>query len=797
VCFFSSDNSINEGLDLLFVRRRQEQVALLLGISLISFTTLVLEISVTRIASALFTHHYAFVVLSMAVMGLGLGGLLVHKLGTKISESRFARTLTEVSVLYSLSITFMNTLILGIDTITVLSIIILAFIPFFLMGFLFAVIYKTVLQGSNLIYFSDLIGAGIGAITTISLFDRFNVVNTIFLASAVSSLSAVLFALSSRSKKVILAAFLSCILLSVVFVSSGGYSYNVPLTGDVKTLQQALEPRFGGTIVHSEWGGYGRTDLVKFEDDPHVMAIFTDGSAATMMYHFDGDFNSENTSVRQLRNSSAHFPFYFGDKEKVLIIGSGGGVDVLHALMGGAEQVHAVEVNSDTVEIVRDHADFNGGIYTLNERVMVHVDEGRSFLQRSTQNYDVIILNIPVTMTTQGVSGYALAENYLFTTNSFHDYLDHLTPNGRLVIIAHARVEVYKLTFTALQAFNDRSVNNNNAMNHLVIVEEATAMHEGRTYPLFMLKKSAFTQQEVEEMYMKTSELALIPVFFPGQSSPYPFLSEISQNELSVSEAISMMSQLEFDVSLPSDDRPFFYKFEVNLPPALSLVLIGATLLCFVTFILHYRFLTKQNKQKRRKGLHINVRALGFLSVYFSLLGLGFMTLEISLLQKFTLFLGHPTLAISITLFSLLLSSGVGSLISKRVVKQKYHRSRYIPILIGAIILLYIFLVPTLFNTFLGSTLWIRGIITLIFLFPLGFLVGIPFPFGMSLVKDILVESIPWMWCLNGLFSLLGSIVAIALAMLSGFNSVLLFTATIYFSTFVVGSKVSRHVASS
>jgi spermidine synthase len=781
-------------LDLLFVRRRQEQVALFVGISLISFTTLVLEISVTRIASALFTHHYAFVVVSMAVMGLGLGGLLVHKLGLKISEKRFARTLTEVSVLYSLSITLMIKLILGIDIIAVLSIIILAFIPFFLMGFLFAVIYKTVSPVSNLIYFFDLIGAGIGAITAISLFDRFNVINTIYLVSAVSSLSAVLFALSSRSKKVILAAFLSCILLSVVFAESRGSRYEAPLQGDIKELHTALDPNRGGTIVHSEWGMYGRTDLVKFEDDPHVMVIFTDGSAATMMYHFDGDFNSENTSVRQLRNSSAHFPFYFGDTEEVLIIGSGGGVDVLHALMGGAEQVHAVEVNSDTVDIVREHADFNGGIYTRNEKVMVHVDEGRSFLQRSSQNYDLIVLNIPVTMTTQGVSGYALAENYLFTTNSFHNYLDHLTPNGRVVIIAHARVEVYKLTFTALQALDERSVTNYNAMNHLVIVEEANAMHEGRTFPLFILKKSAFTQQEVEEMYLKTSELELTPVFFPGQSSPYPFLSEISQNELSVSEAINMMSQLEFDLSLPSDDRPFFYKFEVNLPPALSLVLIAASILCFLTFILHYRFLGRQATRKRRKGLHINARALGFLSLYFSLLGIGFMTLEISLMQKFTLFLGHPTLAISITLFSLLISSGVGSLISKRVFNQKYHRAMNIPILIGAIILLYIFLLPVLFNTFLGSTLLIRGIITLIFLFPLGLLVGIPFPFGMSLVKNTLAESIPWIWCLNGLFSLLGSIVAIALAMLSGFNSVLLLATMMYFSTFIVGSKVSRQL---
>ena len=166
------------------------------------------------------------------------------------------------------------------------------------------------------------------------------------------------------------------------------------------------------------------------------------------------------------------------------------------------------------------------------------------------------------------------------------------------------------------------------------------------------------------------------------------------------------------------------------------------------------------------------------------------MLIEVSLMQKFILFLGHPTLAMSIILFSLLFSSGIGGLCSKRVVRNQLGRVFNISLLIGAIIIIYVPFMPAMLNVLLGTGLMIRIIVTLVSIFPLGFLMGIPFPSGMSILKKTSEDHIPWMWCLNGVFSLLGSIISVALAMFHGFNSVSLLGAFTYFTIFLIGSKV-------
>jgi hypothetical protein len=559
-----------------------------------------------------------------------------------------------------------------------------------------------------------------------------------------------------------------------------GNSLEIQVRGDEKEIHLALDNvDWGTSIIRSEWDAFGRTDLVEYDMDPHVKDIFTDGSAGTRMYHFDGDFDSQNTTVSNLKYSSAYFPYYFGENKRVLLIGSGGGVDVLNALMGGAEHIFAVEVNPETVEIVREYSEFNGGIYTQYDNVSVFVDEGRSFLQRSNLKFDLIMLNIPISKTSQGISGYALAENYLFTTDSFRDYLDHLTDQGRLVIVAHHRPEIYRLTAIALKVLSDEEENMEAIMSHIVITE-MNPPHR----PVFILKKSEFDQQEITDMKLMTLMLDFIPIYFPNTNPEYldSMLAQIT-NDVSLDSIVSHFRlHHNIDVEPMSDDKPFFYKFETGIQSTLSSLLLGTSLFCLLTFVFYRRSFRDQ------KGRHVSF--LKFFPVYFSLLGVGFMLIEVSLMQKFILFLGHPTLAMSIILFSLLISSGVGGLCSKRVVRGQLGRALKVSLIIGAVIILHVLLMPTVLNLLLGAELMVRGIVTLFMIFPLGFLLGIPFSSGMAILKKASEDQIPWMWCLNGVFSLLGSVFSVALAMIFGFNSVLILGAVTYFTIFLIGSKV-------
>ena len=285
------------------------------------------------------------------------------------------------------------------------------------------------------------------------------------------------------------------------------------------------------------------------------------------------------------------------------------------------------------------------------------------------------------------------------------------------------------------------------------------------------------------------SEVAVTSVYFPGYTSSAPYLTELSQNKVSIDQVVSELASA-FDFSPPSDDQPFFYKFESGLPRTVSGLLIGITFLCLLTLGFVYRFAGRQKLFQTRRGHRGN--HLGLFAVFFSALGMGFMLLELSLMQKFTLFLGHPTNAISVTLFSFLVSSGVGGLFSKRLIESNSRRLTQISILIVTIILLDVFFLPIVLNALLGLTMIVRSILTLVLLFPLGLLLGVLFPFGMNMLRTRNRESIPWIWCVNGVFSMLGSNIAIALAMSSGFTSSLLLATLMYGLTLIIGQKLTQ-----
>lgn len=768
-----------------------EVAALLSCVSVTSLGILAFEITLTRILSVIYSYHYSFFVVSLALFGFGLGGILVQPIIVKPTSKNVFSSLALLSLFFSLSVSFLTVSISTTMSPNMLADAIIMFLPFLVAGIFMAAVYRSFATYGNIVYFADLAGASIGSLASLMLLPQHGAINTVFLIGMVSSVGSLLLAVTSKKRMMVVAAVAGLLLLAFSTQHlHTGQVLDVQIAGDQnKELCNFLkDSSLGAKIIDSRWSAFGRTDLVELGISPDTKTIFVDGGAGTLMYQFNGDFSNTSSEVYKLKYSTGYYPYYFADKGSALVIGAGGGVDVLNALAAGVNHITAVEVNPETVNIVRDYSDYNGGIYTKYENVEVFIDEGRSFLKRTPAKYDVIMLNIPITKTAQGTSGYSLAENYLFTTDSFRDYLEHLGDQGFLVIVAHDPLEVYKLTAITLKVLREGGASAGESMRHVVV----TGMHHSH-FPVFILKKTAFAREQVTEMFAKSDELGFTPAYFPyiNLGNLDPILTELGKEKLDLDVLVShLRDHYGLDMEPPTDDRPFFYKFEKGIPQTLAQLLAASTALCVVISLLFSGAQESRRYSSRKKGLHSFARRFSlFMPLYFSSLGLGFMLIEVSLIQKFILFLGHPASAISVTLFSLLLSSGIGSLCSQRWKERLFRPALRASLIVGIQVISYTVILPLLFGMSLNYESTTRFLISFTLLFPLGFFMGMPFPLGIRLLEKETREHIPWMWSLNGAYSLLGSIVAVASAITFGFNATFLFGGLTYLAIFFFGHR--------
>lgn len=773
---------------------RLEGAVLLSAVFIMSFAVIIFETSLTKMFSVMFAYHYMFLAIAISFAGLGLGGILAQAFFSKTPKKNLFAGLTIAYSAFSLSVSLSTVVAINTSSPSFGVVSTLFFIAFIPAGLFLATAYRFFAAHSSLLYGADIIGASLGSLGVIIFLNTFSPVTTILSISAILSIVAVFLTFFGRRRRAILSGTLVLLLLTssvlLITISTGK---EVPIGSDQgKDEYNALNSNAGARIVESKWSAFGRTDLVQLGNDTHEHAIFVDGGAGTALYHFDGNFSDSNSSVYPLWFSTAAFPFYFmGNKNSALIIGPGGGVDVLTTLMLNFSHIHAVEINQQTVDIVKEFSNCDGGIYSNYSNVHVHVDEGRSFLKREKEKYDAIMLNIPITKTIQGSSGYSMAENYLFTVDSFNDYLDHLNDGGTLVIVAHELVEIYKLVTTALTALQSKGQSVSESMLQMAVVEMNNQMS-----PVLILKKAAYSPTDSSNMVKTSQKLGLVPVYLPQASSDEktkldPILVNLADGSLDLNTLIALASQSQVDIAPPTDNRPFFYKFEAGLPFELPQLLTGfivlGAIIVFAYLLTWGRRLYSASKKVRET---LTERFSLFPPFYFAALGLGFMLVEVSLIQSFVLFLGSPALAMPIILFSLLLSMGVGGLLSKKW-KIQANSILKICLLVGLFAILYIVVLPQVFNAFLSSGLNTRLAISFVATFPIGLLLGVPFPTGMRLI-DQRYESddIPWMWGMNGLYSMIGSVLAVIIAITYGFSIALLSGGLVYIVAFVVGRTV-------
>ena len=783
-------------------------------IAVSSMSFLAFEISLTRLLSVMLSYHYVYGVTSFALLGSGIGAFIIHFNNSKTKDKSLTKLYNRFVIricLSSVTMILSIIIVIQINKASVSNIMVLGIllcIPFIWEGMFLADVFRIFPDSSGKLYFADLLGAASGCILAVLSLSVFGDAECVILFSVMISVASLLLALFCHAEKkirLIACAGTALIIILILISIKNEKLFQIPIgTNSEKEIYDSIHI-FNGQIADTRWSAFGRTDLVKYDQIPYHMDIYIDGTAGTPMYRFNGDINEPDKKVAELRSFPGYFPFQFIEsdgKNNALIIGPGGGRDVLIALLGGVEEISAVEVNPDLVDIVKDYSDYNGGIYTSTEKVNVIVDEGRGYLRsHENEKYDVIMMTLPKTNTSRSREGYALTENYLFTTDSIREYLDRLNENGHLLLVANDDAEILRLLTLTLSVYKDRNVSVSKAMNSLYILGSAPN-------PVIVLKKGSFDDEMIEKIYHDAINVkgynpytSYFPFIDAAVKTVNPVLYDLANSVIDIEDLINMVNNIGYDIRPVSDNNPFYYKLTSGLPRSISAVLLFSFILIIIMgaallFTLKNSKNVRDKKTQKKSGEGKGIRKTLKYILIFCMSGIGYMIMEIALIQKFVFFLGKPVLSLSVILFTVLCGTGIGSFLSNLI--KKGLIIKYISISaisISSILIAYNFiLIPVVFKYFFGFDNILRIFISVIILLPLCIVMGIPFPLAVrSLNEDEGNSLIPWMWGINAGSSVFGSVFAMAAAIVFGFNEAVIAGAVCYLIIFFSSRSIKNN----
>lgn len=774
----------------------------------ISSVMLAYEILLTRIASVLLTNQYVFMIVGVSLLGISIGAIIEYFFARQRQEVSVQDAFPVIGVLLTvLSFAAAVFLILKAGPTQGAAIVALsAGLPFAASGFVLSRLFRLFAPLTSMLYAFDLFGAAVGALIFPSLIDWQGPVQAILFLSLILSLAVLL--ITTGKFKLWSFNIPAVIIIGTLFF----LNFHNALLGDVpvgndqdKDLYRLITLQGNSAkIIDSRWSAFGRSDLVRFNSDTSTMAIFIDGAAGANMIGFNGSSaDSSNGLVHAVHKFGGILPLLDlpeGWKNSALVIGPGGGRDVLLALEAGYKKITAVDINPQMISIVKDYSNFNGGIYTRFKNVKVVVAEGRNYVRRSSRKYDLITLFMPITKSSQSLNAFALSESYLFTKDAFKDYYDHLTNNGTLLVMAHNMIEAAKMMTTAVGALQLRGLTVQQAMSRMYILGSDMM-------PLFGLRKmplpnweSSFLHSGVHNFQQFNSQLSYIPGVEQQMIRPslttsvdagFPMMNPVF---IGLAYGTLPLNRLEYSTGLnlvpPTDDRPFFFQYNFSIPPVLFTILwLSFGLLAVVLFIPFAWFKNRLHSEKNLQSGSTG-KLLWQLPFFFITIGLGYIIIELSLFQKLVFYLGDPSRSLALLLAALLAGSGAGSLLTSRV-----KTSAAVPAgIAGAILALVIqFAAPSIFTALQGAGISTLKTVAATVLFLQGVPLGMMFPICLRFTEHRLGGiAVPWMWAVNGSASVAGSALAIIIAITLGYSSSLILGAVMYLAAATVIAIILR-----
>ena len=761
-----------------------------LAVSLTTLATLILELSLTRIFSVIFFYHFAFLAISVALFGLGLGGvvsyLLAGRKGDLLTRLGILAALNGVVVVVALKLV----LVLGSDVHlwTLAAVYFVSATPFLLAGAVLSMAIADTIERVDRVYFFDLLGAAAGCLLLIPLLDSLGGPSTLIAAGALFAASSALWfhlagARGWRAAGLALSAAL--LLLAIVNVKGGVI--------DLKYAKgKALDKE-----LFVKWNSFSRIGVNK--EDTGELVIKIDADASTNVVQTDLA-NLSPSKKQELLFGGPGIPYLLHPAAKTLVIGPGGGEDVFRSLASGSRDVTAVEINPIiATDIMRGrYKDETYGIY-LRPEVRVFVEDGRSFVRRSQEKYDVIQATLVDTWASTAAGAFALSENNLYTVDAFQDYLSHLTDGGLLVFTRwgfEPPRESLRLLSLAREALGQ--LGESASSRHIIVLRDAANLNTIGARDTVLVFRKPLSPDQVAHFRELLQPVPLTQIYMPGDAAANPF------GQLLLSEdPANFERNYTFDVTPVTDDRPFFFyttqardawglvssfiqgsrrqapkdlKINVAVP-----LLYGALFVSLIatTLMLVFPPLVLGNRLPRERGV------FSFL-LFFLAIGTGYILIEVALIQKFIVFLGHPTYALVVIVFSMLVFSGIGSYLSSRLLRNTASRLQVVLAVVSLLVILLALAVRPATAAGMAWPLPLRALITTLMIAPVAFFMGMPFPTGLKLLENLHKPSVRWAWSLNAAASVLGSVGAIFLAIYLGLSQTMIVGGGMYFCALVL-----------
>ncbi len=778
-------------------------IAVMVAVFVTATSVLAFEIALTRAFSVLLRYHFVFLAISLATCGLGIGGLIDFLLYRRFPHWHVPTQLAIrgliTGALYPLSVFLLFATPLAAQLTSVWVVSAVCICPFLAAGLLLSRAFAEFSAASGRLYFADLAGAAIGSFAVIAVLQLVGAINAAFVCGLLVTGGAAAIGFSLHRPALTAGSLLVVIGLAALLLANLNARYLdlpvMPLRQDplAKPLYQELaDPQVHAKIIASEWNAFARTDVVAYgndknEFDPEAdLYVYTDGEVPTNMIAFDGDLTALEG---RLRHFIGFVPFEQFRPQRVMLIGPGGGLDILLALAVGSKEIVGAELNPSIPRLVRRYGDFTGHVYDY-ENVHIYVDEARSFLSRSDRNFDLIYMALAKTATTAS-SSLALVESYIHTEEAFVDCLRHLTPDGKIAFVCQEPLILMRTLLTAREALAQVGVPYEQSMAHFLAASmPAQAYLLGPYRHLLVISRNAIAPEVAAHFAKHTIALHLDPAYAPGAYVPAPFARLAEDPAIPPRQFVDGFNRQRVaygystvNIMPCTDDNPFVIDLTFGVPAQFTRFLTGALSLAVLVSVVLLVLAVRDRRCQAGAG------QLAAAILYFMLLGIGFMLVEISLIQKLVLYLGYPVLSLSTLLFAVLISGALGSLFTQRWPAERLAK---VVMMAAAGIILYGLSSQYLYPTIVGATLacdirW-RCLITMVMLFPLGFCLGMPFPSGLRVVGSWGQNLVPWLWGINGLTSVVGSVAAMSLAKLWGFSNVQMVGWALYAGVFLLAT---------
>jgi predicted membrane-bound spermidine synthase len=755
-----------------------------LGISVLTLSVLMLELSLTRLYSATMYYHYAFMAISLALFGSGASGVFIYIIQRKVNSSSTGRWLSTMALAFAVSTVFALYVILslpltfetGMENYYRLAKIYAATsLPFFFAGCAITIAITRLAKEISRLYLFDLAGAALGCLLLIPVLNFAGAVNTVLIIAMLGAVAGLLFSFSEGGGR---AQAIASLVVAICLAGLVGYNAKSDVLSI--TRSKGFEEN---NVLFSKWNSFSR---ITVQGDFNTgVEIKIDADAATGISK-----DAANSGLHQdVRYALAALVHHLKNNAKVLIIGPGGGNDVMTSRVFSQRHTTAVEINPIIARDVMSTDPFKayaGGIYQQGDVSLV-VDEGRSFIRNSRDRYDIIQATMVDTWAATAAGAFALSENNLYTVEAFKDYASHLTDDGLLTMTRwyfEPPDQLVRLLSLTRVMMNELGIDN--PARHVMLIRDARSNDE-RTPATYIFKRSEFTDDEV-----RTIESLAATIGFQVLYTPLTRPDNVFTQMMEAKDPADVWRSFATNVEPTRDNNPFFFNSirlaqlrgamegsyewqKTNLGTFILFGLFAITTVLVLVFILGPLVLVRGRELRAGTG--------GKLShlLYFACLGAGFIIVEVAMIQKFILFLGHPVYSLAVVLFSVLAFSAAGSFLSGRFNDDDLSRTLK-KLLLALVVLVFVYVValPPIFYGLVGLPQPVRILIAVVLLAPLAMMMGMPMPIGIRILERRAPNIIPWAWGVNGAASVMGSVAALAIAILTGFNQALFVGAGLY-----------------